>query len=159
MIGPRRARRVSDEGTPKGSGLVVVAGRGARGRRAVRAASGRSVLVPRAYETTTLAPSQARVPLRGELHLPVPHVGRRYVQPGQGHARGQGRVLARCLCGNQIFNPTSMCAYATISTRDLPPCFENSTRAIDSSKNQPKRLRFDRAREFQSLVGTSRTSG
>ena len=30
----------------------------------------------------------------------------------------------------------------------LSLCFENSTRAIDSSKNQPNRLRFDRAREF-----------
>ena len=52
------------------------------------------------------------------------------------------------LCGNQIFNPTSMCAYATVSTQSLRPCFEKSTRAIDSSKNQPNRLRFDRAREF-----------
>ena len=32
--------------------------------------------------------------------------------------------------------------------RSLRLCFENSTRAIDSSKNQPNRLRFDRAREF-----------
>ena len=30
---------------------------------------------------------------------------------------------------------------------DVRPCFENSTRAIDSSKNQPNRLRCDRARE------------
>ena len=52
------------------------------------------------------------------------------------------------LCGNQIFNPTSMCAYATVSTQSLRPCFENSTRAIDPSKNQPNRLRFDRAREL-----------
>ena len=52
------------------------------------------------------------------------------------------------LCANQIFNPTSMCAYANVLTRALPPCFENSLRAIDSSKNQPNRLRFDRAREF-----------
>ena len=51
------------------------------------------------------------------------------------------------LCGIQIFNPTSMCAYATVSTQDLRLCFENSTRAIDSSKNQPNRLRFDRDRE------------
>ena len=51
------------------------------------------------------------------------------------------------LCGNQIFNPTSMCAYATVSTQGFLLCFENSTRAIDSSKNQPNRLRFDRARE------------
>ena len=61
--------------------------------------------------------------------------------------------------GNQIFSPTSMCAYSTISTQPLQPCFENSTRAIDPSKNQPNRLRFDRARAFQSLVGTSQTSG
>jgi hypothetical protein len=52
------------------------------------------------------------------------------------------------LCANQIFNPTSMCAYSNVLTRALPPCFENSLRAIDSSKNQPNRLRFDRAREF-----------
>ena len=62
-------------------------------------------------------------------------------------------------CANQIFNPTSMCAYSNVLTRDLRPRFENSTRAIDPSKNQPNRLRFDRAREFQSLVGTSQTSG
>ena len=50
----------------------------------------------------------------------------------------------RCaLCANQIFNPTSMCAYATVSTRGFLLCFENSTRAIDSSKNQPNRLRID----------------
>ena len=41
----------------------------------------------------------------------------------------------------------------------LRSCFENSTRAIDSSKNQPNRLRFDRAREFSSLVRTTQTSG
>ena len=39
------------------------------------------------------------------------------------------------------------------------PCFESSTRAIDPSQNQPNRLRIDRAREFQSLVGTSQTGG
>ena len=37
-------------------------------------------------------------------------------------------------------------------TRVLRRCIESSRRAIDSSKNQPNRLRFDRAREFQSLV-------
>ena len=37
--------------------------------------------------------------------------------------------------------------------------FSRASRAIDSSKNQLNRLRFDRAREFQSLVGTSQTSG
>jgi len=63
------------------------------------------------------------------------------------------------LCANQIFNPTSMCAYSNVLTRALPPCFENSLRAIDSSKNQPNRLRCDRAREFQSLVGTSQLTG
>ena len=49
--------------------------------------------------------------------------------------------------GNQIFNPTSMCAYATVSTQSLRLCFEISTRAIDPSKNQPNRLRCGRARE------------
>ena len=37
--------------------------------------------------------------------------------------------------------------------RTLRLCFENSMRAIDSSKHQPNRLRFDRDREFRSLVG------
>ena len=53
------------------------------------------------------------------------------------------RTSSVMLCGNQIFNPTSMCAYATVSTRCFLPCFQNSTRAIDSSKNQPNRLQFD----------------
>ena len=57
-------------------------------------------------------------------------------------------VIGAIVCANQIFNPTSMCAYSNVLTRALPPCFENSLRAIDSSKNQPNRLRFDRAREF-----------
>ena len=48
---------------------------------------------------------------------------------------------------NQIFNPTSMWAYSNSSTHALRLCFENSMRAIDSSKNQPNRRRFDRARE------------
>ena len=42
-------------------------------------------------------------------------------------------------CANQIFNPTSMCAYSNVLTQALPPCFEKSLRAIDSSKNQPTR--------------------
>ena len=50
--------------------------------------------------------------------------------------------------GTQIFHPTSMCAYSNASTHALRLCLGNSTRAIDSSKNQPNRLRFDRAREF-----------
>jgi len=44
-------------------------------------------------------------------------------------------------------------------TQALRLGFENSTRAIDPSKNQPNRLRFDRAREFSSLVRTTQTSG
>ena len=48
---------------------------------------------------------------------------------------------------NQISNPTSIRACATVSTRVLRLCFESSTRANDSSKNHPNRLRFDRARE------------
>ena len=66
---------------------------------------------------------------------------------------------SRCLCENQIFNPTSMCAQSNNLDQTLRLCFENSMRAIDPSKNQPNRLRIDRAREFQSLVGTSQTSG
>ena len=50
-------------------------------------------------------------------------------------------------CGNQIVNPTSMCASATTSTQAFRLCFENSMRAIDPSKNRPNLLRFDRARE------------
>ena len=51
-------------------------------------------------------------------------------------------TVSRACVGTQIFNPTSMCA-STVSTRGFLPCFENSTRAIDPSKNQPNRLRFD----------------
>jgi len=40
-------------------------------------------------------------------------------------------------------------------THVLRPCFENSMRAIDSSENQPNRLRRDRA----SLAPTSRLTG
>ena len=43
------------------------------------------------------------------------------------------------------------CAHATVSTRAFWLCFENSTRAIASSKNQPNRLR--------SLAGTPQTGG
>ena len=39
------------------------------------------------------------------------------------------------------------------------PNLEISTRGEQSSKNQPNRLRFDRARDFSSLVGTPQTSG
>ena len=49
---------------------------------------------------------------------------------------------------NQIFNATSMGACVTVSTRSRQSCFENSRRAIASSRNQPNRLRFDRARDF-----------
>ena len=46
----------------------------------------------------------------------------------------------RGLCGFQSFGPTSMCAYSNGLDPALWSCFENSTRAIDSSKNQPNRL-------------------
>ena len=62
-------------------------------------------------------------------------------------ARNHFDAIRATLCGNQIFNPTSMCAYSKSSTQALRLCFENSTRAIDSSKNQPNRLRFGRDRE------------
>ena len=65
-----------------------------------------------------------------------------------GHRVRRGPEDGPRLCANQIFNPTSMCAYATVSTQSFLQCFENSTRAIDPSKNQPNRLRFDRARDF-----------
>ena len=68
------------------------------------------------------------------------------VQASQHAASQWGCAAATShLCGNQIFNPTSMCAYATVSMQAFR--FENSTRAIDPSKNQPNRLRCDRARE------------
>ena len=44
------------------------------------------------------------------------------------------------LCGFRSFNPTSMCAYSNDLDRTLWSYFENSTRAIDSPKNQPNRL-------------------
>ena len=59
--------------------------------------------------------------------------------------------------GTQIFNPTSMCASST--TRGVLPCFENSTRAIDPSRNRPNRRRRDRARAFRSSAPTSRLTG
>ena len=42
---------------------------------------------------------------------------------------GGEQAIRQALCRNQIFNPTSMCAYANVLTRALPPCFENSLRA------------------------------
>ena len=93
--------------------------------------------------------------------------GRRARRRRGPRARGRGRrrpgprvlPLRRRPCATQIFNPTSTCAYETVSPRALPPCFESSPRAFDPSKSRPNRLRFDRARAFQSLVGTSRTGG
>ena len=52
------------------------------------------------------------------------------------------------LCGNQTFNLTSMFAELNESDQMFRPCFENPTRAIGSSKHQPHRRRFGRAREF-----------
>ena len=45
----------------------------------------------------------------------------------------------------------------TVSTRGLPPRFERSTSAVDSSRNRPNRRRRDR--EFRSSAGTGRTGG
>ena len=73
-----------------------------------------------------------------------PHIG---AYLGRDEFVEYAYTLSPAPCGNQTFNPTSTCAYATVSTRALRPCFENSTRAIDSSKNQPNRRRFGRARE------------
>ena len=80
----------------------------------------------------------------------APSAGVFAAAPSRGAAARPAVVLAHgfLLRGIQIFNPTSMCAYATVSTQVLRLCFKNSTRAIDSSKNQPNRLRFDRARGF-----------
>jgi hypothetical protein len=72
-----------------------------------------------------------------------------YIYTNEGHRRdGVWEVTGEELCANQIFNPTSMCAYSNGLSRELSPCFENLMRAIDLSKNQPNRLRFDRARDF-----------
>ena len=49
---------------------------------------------------------------------------------------------------------SSTCASSNGSDQPLRPCFEKSTGAIDSSENQPNRLR-----EFQGLVGTSQLTG
>ena len=69
---------------------------------------------------------------------------------------GRERVeLGAVLCRIQIFNTTSMCAYATALTRALRRCFENSRRAIDSPKDQPNRLRCDR--DFHTGTETSQT--
>ena len=51
--------------------------------------------------------------------------------------------------GHQTFNMTSMFAKLNESDQMFRPCFENSTRAIGSSKHQPHRLRFGRARESE----------
>jgi hypothetical protein len=96
--------------------------------------------------------------LRGALAGPVPGHDADVGQGRRDPPRGDGLRRARLpLRGTQIFNPTAMCAYSNDSTHPL--CFKNSTRAIDSSKSQPNRLRCGRARECQSLVGTSQTGG
>ena len=96
--------------------------------------------------------------LRGALAGPVPghdaDVGQGRREPPRGDGLRRARPPPR---GKQIFNPTSMRAYSNVLTHPL--CFENSTRAIDSSKHQPNRLRCGRARACQSLVGTSQTGG
>ena len=63
---------------------------------------------------------------------------------GDARARQHAPRDLADLRGIYIFNPTSMCAYANVSTQGFPPCFEILTRATNVSKNQPKRLRFDR---------------
>jgi len=47
----------------------------------------------------------------------------------------------------EIKSSTRLQCHWTVSTRALLLCFEDATRAIDSSKHQPNRLRCDRARE------------
>ena len=78
-----------------------------------------------------------------------PH-GRREAVEARGRRRGVEQVRLR----RAQHHPRRVAACVEIKssnrarTRASPPCFENSTRAIDSSKNQPNRLRFDRARDF-----------
>ena len=72
---------------------------------------------------------------------------RRALEADLGDEAGVAAAWRDQLGRNQIFNPTSMWAYSNSSTLALRLCFENSMRAIDPSKNQPNRRRFDRARE------------
>ena len=65
-------------------------------------------------------------------------------KPAKRHAGPESNLRLRCA--------------RIVSTR-LLISVENWTRAIDSSQNQPNRLRFDRAREFSSLVPTSQLTG
>ena len=58
--------------------------------------------------------------------------------------------------GRKLVNPTSMREHSTASTQFLVLSVENSTRAHDSSKNQPYRRRRDRARR---LFPTQASSG
>ena len=75
--------------------------------------------------------------------------------------RGPDRDPAPAVVCVRIKSSTRLqCAHnRTVLTRAHRLCFENSMRAIDPSKNQENRLRCDRARESQSLVGTSQTGG
>ena len=98
-----------------------------------RAASGRQAIAERESEYQKRGRALQRLsPERGDVY---------------GDAT-PARSYKDVMQSQTVWNSTSMCAYATVSTQALRSCFENSTRAIDSSKNQPNRLRFDRAREF-----------
>ena len=64
------------------------------------------------------------------------------------------------LCGNQNIQATfNFFVFSNGYANETYPNFDISTRGERSSKNQPNRLRFDRARDFRSLVGTPQTSG
>ncbi len=98
-----------------------------------RAASGRQAIAERESEYQKRGRALQRLsPERGDVY---------------GDAT-PARSYKDVMQSQTVWNSTSMCAYATVSTQALRLCFENSTRAIDSSKNQSNRLRFDRAREF-----------
>ena len=138
---------------------ATAARRNARARsRSIRPTFGRLARARRALDArpkTSVRAGRRRARRRCGIHAGAAVVQHAVDRQLRGHAP----VHRRRPRANHISNSNSTRAYSNGSTRALPPCFETSMRAIDPSKNQPNRLRCDRAREFQSLVGTSRTSG
>ena len=119
-----------------GEGLarVEAAGRGREVARRARAQELREVRGVDALAAGALEDARDEELLLGELERERFRAGEAAVREVRG--RDEGRHLR----GFQSFNPTSMCAYSNDLDRTLWPYFENSTRAIDSPKNQPNRL-------------------
>ena len=63
------------------------------------------------------------------------------------------------LRGDRVFHPTSTRASSNDWHRPRSPCFESSTRALDSSKDRPNRRRRGRASARSRSVGASRAGG